>query len=906
MSFIVNFDFGRGLADPSLLGGKGASLKKMAALGLPVPPGFTLTTKTWRLFDQEGKLPQKISKEVFVFIEALEKKTGKSFGGEKNPLLVSVRSGAKYSMPGMMDTILNVGISEDVLPGLAESLGGRVYAWDTYRRFIKMFASTTYGIHEGEFDLVCEAMGVAPGRFTLKQLKQLVRLFEKLVFEKTGHKIPYDPRAQLLQAITAVFDSWYNPGAVAFRQINGIPDEVGTAVNVQAMVFGNRQNSGTGVLFTRDTQLGKDLFTGDFMKKAQGEEVVRGASLRRTLTMAAFSHEYPRLAKELFGYAKSLERLYKDVQDIEFTVEDGKVWLLQTRSARRSPLANIRFARDLLAEGIISEKEAFRRVKPGDIKHVMLPGFEKKEEERAQAESLFARGIPASAGAAVGALVLSPEEARKLVDEGKRVILVGDHIDPNDVDTLMMVEGVATIKGSASSHMAIIMRSSGKPGVVGCSGMKIVNKGKFLSNGKKKLAEGSKASLNATSGLLYEGVLKRKARGIVPEDVLAFVKKRNKRLTESSWSAALYDEAGAPRLPALLGQVRKIYDSAAKNWRSQKARVIKLVNAVFPGKEIIRSNLVRPSNVVALRKALLGVIDQGFFNAPRTCHHPEKLAGAPWANGPNTKRAIDKFLKNPRYPGKYGGYPSWVKDETLDAIVVSSEPEGKLDPTLTSQHFVCTISALYSYPPQIVVSVNFGAAHLRSLERIESTNLALIRATLNSRADYEVGSITYQVGEEYFDNNQIKKLLRAIQAGSWSKKSSFEAKIIRPSRHLAKQILVFRPKVKLESLTLASLREILKELMEHNTLPADVYQYVINSQTLSLLDQISKKIFEDWWRPPMALPYLMTALDEVIGLSVVEAQGRFGGDKLAWFKIYGAKGAEEKEKIASWKSGSGN
>jgi len=895
MKLLIYYDTKKYKADPMLLGGKGASLVKMTQLGLPVPPGFTLTTQAWKLFNNEGKLPTKVEAAISKAIKKLEAKTGQEFGSKDNPLLLSVRSGAVYSMPGMMDTILNVGINEDIISGFS---GNELFAWDIYRRFIKMFASSVYGIHEGEFDLIGDSMQTRNNKYTLKQLKDLVDLYKKLIFERTGQKIPDDPTIQLKQAITAVSNSWFNPGAIAFRQMNGIPGDIGTAVNVQTMVFGNKDdNSGTGVLFTRDTQTGADSFTGDYMENAQGQEIVRGASSKRTLSITEFAAKYSQISKKLFTYSKKLEQIHKDVQDIEFTVSNEKVWMLQSRSAKRSPLANIRFAKDFLNEGLIEEDEALRRVKPGDIEHLTSPVFDSAHEKK---KAPLTKAISASSGVAAGILMLDPDQAQELSKKGKQVILVGDHIDPNDIDTMMLVEGVITSKGSASSHMAIIMRSSGTPGIVGASDIALAKDRIII--GHREVKVGEKLSINATKGLIYEGTIKKTAKTKPPKDISKFIELRKDKLGTSPWSAALYLEKGVPNFETLLDRTKKNWGVSTKRWQSQKARVVELTNKMFPNDDVISSKLVKPTDTTSLRNALADVIKTGYYNAPRTCHNPEKLAGAPWADGPNSQKSIEDFINNPGYPGKYGGYPKWVSDETLNAIIVSNEPEGKLNPDLSEEHFVCTISCLSGHPPQVVVNVNFGTAQLRSLERVESTSLAIIKAYLNPKADYELGNISYQIGDEYFDKDKIKRLLGVIQRNNWAKKKADEEVSIKTARHILKQMIAVHPDLEINKLDLESFALILRDLMNQENLPNDAYQFIVKTEIMTLLEKISTKIFSSWWKPPMALPYLMAALDETAGLSVVEAQGRVKGRNLVWFKVYGTKGAEEKEKIREWQN----
>ncbi len=884
MKLVVNYwDIGV-KPDKDLLGGKGAGLVHMTQLQMPVPHGFVLTTEAWREYDNNGKLSDTLVSEIKNHLLELEKVTSKKFGATDKPLLVSVRSGSRYSMPGMMDTIPNVGVNKNNLAALSQYLGGGVYATDTYKRFLRAFGNSVYGIHVGEFDILPEDVNFDS--------------FEKLIFVRTGKKVPEDPFDQLTQSIEAIFRSWYNPGAVAYRQINGIPDQLGTAANVQMMVYGNRPNSGTGVLFTRNTTTGENEIIGDYLDNAQGDDIVRGGVVRTTKSIDDFAKEKQELANKLFAYAKELEKVQKDVQDIEFTIEDGNLWLLQTRSAKRTPIANIRIAKQLLEENIITEAQALKRIKPSDIEHVQLPTFARDEEEIAQEKSLFSTGVTASPGVATGYLAINPTDVVKLREDGKQPILICDHIDPNDVATLLKVVGVVTTKGSASSHMALIMRSAGIPGIVGASAVGVDNDKLQVASGDKNISVGGSVSINATLGKIYNEEIDIVPNSTIPTDLANLINKRTALYTRSAWSAGIYDETGSPIIPELVKRVEELRANASRNWQSEKARVIEVFDHFFDGQTMIKNRLVKPNDKESLKNALLEVINSGDFNAPRTCHSPVKLAGAPWADGPNSPELVEQFLTDPNYPGKYGGYPRWIEDSTLDAIIVGHEPKDKLNVEFANKHFVCTLSCVNGMTSQLVINVHFGTAQLRSLERVENTELATIKINLNPVERFSVGDKTYHLGRSFLDDNQIDILAKTLNE---NRPYEGDEVLHRTKRHLLKQLVNGYSGIVAEKIGTEELKDVVFDLMSKNMLPADVFHWVVNKQYYSLLEQISKIVMEKWWKFPIYLPHTMSALDEVSGLSVLEAQGRFDEDKILWFKIYGAKGSEERDKIKNWK-----
>ncbi|HLD03961.1 MAG TPA: PEP/pyruvate-binding domain-containing protein, partial [Candidatus Dojkabacteria bacterium] len=862
------------LADPELIGNKGVGIKFMAKLGIPTPPGFILTTNVWREYNEKGSLSDSLKKLLRKSIEHLEASLHQSFTSQNfhKPLIFSVRSSSKYSMPGMMDTILNVGINPEKLDKFGNSELDQIFAYDTYRRFIKMFASSVYSIHPGEFDILDEVVSKS-GKFNLQQNKLLVSQYHKMILAKSGKKIPFDPNIQIEQALIAVLNSCYNPGAVAFRQINGIPEDLGTAVIIQVMVFGNKPGSCTGVLFTRNTETGTSEITGDFLENAQGEDIVRGATSRKTLTRNSFQEKFPDEAAKVFKFARKLESLKKDVQDIEFTIDRGRIWFLQTRIAKRTSLANVRFASSLYQEGLISENEALSRIKPGDIQNLSNPVFDVQAEALAKEKNFLAKGDPASVGVATGLLALSTKEVNNLFQKHKKPIYICDHIDPNDLDTLVKSAAVITTRGSSSSHMAIIMRSLGLAGIVGCKDI-ILEKNNIRTR-MGVLENGTAISVNATIGEIYRGRLPITMKKDIPADLKEIIANRIKMFGGSAWTAAFYQDKSAPNYQILRRKVSKFSSELNSKWKSQKARVIEILNRVFSEKLMISSKVIKPEDGISLRAALLDVIESGNYNAPRTCHFPVKLLGAPWADGPNTPEEVKKFLKNPNYPGKYGGLKKWIQDPTLDAVIVSKEPKDKLNPKFTKDHFVCTVTCINTNPAMVDININLGAVHLRSLERIEPVNLIVVRAALDAKFAFGLGEKTYQFGAELFSSQKIKKVIKRLQSNIplYKMNNLWERKY----RHLAKQIFNIFPELDVNEVGIKEFKEILVELVNHHALTREFHELVLDNSRVKLLDNISQIILDEWWRPPYSLPYTMAALDEILGISVLEIQGRVTG-----------------------------
>ena len=536
------YTFGNGQAEgradmKNLLGGKGANLAEMNLIGVPVPPGFTITTEVCTTYTKEGKeaVVAMIKEEVENAIAYVESLMGTKFGDPKNPLLVSVRSGARVSMPGMMDTVLNLGITEEVAEGIAEKSGNPRFAWDSYRRFVQMYGDVVLGMKpksktdidpfEEVMDKVKEAKGVKlDTELDVEDLKELVKLFKSAVKERTGKDFPDNPWEQLWGAICAVFDSWMNERAIYYRRMNQIPEEWGTAVNVQAMVFGNMgETSATGVAFTRDAATGEDIFNGEYLINAQGEDVVAGIRTpqqitlegsRRWAKLQGISEEeraakYPSLeeampvcAKDLIETQQKLEDYFTDMQDLEFTIQDGKLWLLQTRNGKRTGAAMVKIAMDMLRDGQIDEKTVLKRMEPQKLDELLHPIFDKVALKEAQ---VMAKGLPASPGAASGQIVFFADDAEAWAEKRKKVILVRIETSPEDLRGMNVAQGILTARGGMTSHAAVVARGMGKCCVSGAGEIVIDYKARTIEMSGKLYKEGDWISLNGSTGEVYDG-----------------------------------------------------------------------------------------------------------------------------------------------------------------------------------------------------------------------------------------------------------------------------------------------------------------------------------------------------------------------------------------------------------------
>jgi len=505
------YSFNEGSKDMrDLLGGKGANLAEMTKIGLPVPFGFTVTTEACtRYYDEGQTIGQDIVDDIYVKLADLESVTEKKFGDASNPLLVSVRSGAKISMPGMMDTILNLGLNDETVEGLSALTENPRFAYDSYRRFIQMFGDVVMGISKSKFDEIFDGQKDKKGvmfdvDLDVDDLKEIIAGYKKMYKEEIGSDFPQDPKEQLMEAVMAVFRSWNTDRAILYRQLNEIPDDIGTAVNVQSMVFGNMgDTSGTGVAFTRSPVNGEKAIFGEFLVNAQGEDVVAG--IRTPQPIAEMAQAFPAVYDDFVKIANTLEEHYKDMQDMEFTVERGKLFMLQTRNGKRTAPSAVKIAVDMVEEGLISKEEAVMRIEPDQIDQLLHPMFDARELEEAEK---LTKGLPASPGAACGQIYFNAADAEGAVANGQKVILVRLETSPEDLAGMVAAEGILTARGGMTSHAAVVARGMGKCCVSGCSEIKVNEEGKTLGIGEYEFKEGDFISLNGTTGDVIKGEVK--------------------------------------------------------------------------------------------------------------------------------------------------------------------------------------------------------------------------------------------------------------------------------------------------------------------------------------------------------------------------------------------------------------
>lgn len=523
--------FGGGIAEGNakmkeLLGGKGANLAEMAGIGLPVPPGFTITTEACTYVMSHGAYPQGLEEQVRSGLAHIESVTGKKFGDAQNPLLVSVRSGARVSMPGMMDTVLNLGLNDTTVQGLIAQTGDPRFAYDCYRRFVAMYGDVVLGCKpQGKdeidpFEAVLEEVKHKKGihydiELGAEDLKELVVRFKEVVLARTGKTFPESPEEQLWGAIAAVFNSWNNDRAIAYRKLNGIPDDWGTAVNVQAMVYGNMgAHSGTGVAFTRDPATGENVFYGEFLVNAQGEDVVAGVRTPRPVSELA--EVFPEVYQQLLKVRQILESQLRDMQDFEFTVERGTLYMLQTRNGKRTGLAAIRIAVDMVEEGLITPEEALKRVEPEQLNQLLRPVFAPEALRRAREEKrVVAKGLPAGPGAASGRVVFNAPDAEEWAARGERVLLVRIETSPEDIKGMNAAAGILTARGGMTSHAALVARQMGKTCVVGCEALKVDYKARTISVNGHLIREGDWLSIDGFTGEVILGQLETRPSEVV-------------------------------------------------------------------------------------------------------------------------------------------------------------------------------------------------------------------------------------------------------------------------------------------------------------------------------------------------------------------------------------------------------
>ncbi len=508
--YVYKFEEGNGKMR-ELLGGKGANLAEMSNLGMPVPQGFTITTEACNAYYEDGKkISKEIQKQIDTHVAWLQKETGKKLGDKKNPLLVSVRSGARASMPGMMDTILNLGMNDDVVEVVAAATGNKRFAYDSYRRFVQMFSDVVMGLSKAKFEEIIDEIKEKKGvkldiELDADDMVELTKKFKAFYKKNLKEDFPQDPKVQLNRAIMAVFRSWMNDRAIFYRKMNDIPESWGTAVNVQSMVFGNMgDDCGTGVAFTRNPATGENKLFGEFLMNAQGEDVVAG--IRTPQPISELAKTIPGAYKDFVKICKKLEKHYHDMQDMEFTIEHGKLFMLQTRNGKRTAAAALKVAVDMVKEGLVTKDQALLMVEPKQLDDLLHPQFDAAELKAAK-DRIIAKGLAASPGAASGQIVFSAEDAKKWVDAGKKVVLVRLETSPEDITGMKSAQGILTVRGGMTSHAAVVARGMGTCCVSGCGDIKMDEENKKFELAGKVYHEGDFISTDGSPGNIYDGII---------------------------------------------------------------------------------------------------------------------------------------------------------------------------------------------------------------------------------------------------------------------------------------------------------------------------------------------------------------------------------------------------------------
>lgn len=507
--YVYLFSEGNG-SMKELLGGKGANLAEMTSLGIPVPQGFTVTTEACNKYYDDGKkIAQEVIDQIHENMAKLEEISGKKFGSVENPLLVSVRSGARASMPGMMDTILNLGLNDDTVEAMAKLTGNERFAYDSYRRFIQMFADVVMEVEKRNFENILDEVKEAKGvkldtELDANDLKEVVKRFKAFYKEAKGEEFPSDPKLQLIESVTAVFRSWDNPRAIVYRRMNDIPSSWGTAVNVQSMVFGNKgETSGTGVAFSRNPSTGEKKIYAEYLMNAQGEDVVAG--IRTPEDISTLEKRNPEVYKQFMGIVNTLENHYSDMQDMEFTIEDGKLYFLQTRNGKRTAQAALKIAVDLVEEGMATKEEAILKVDPKQLDSLLHPAFDAADLKAAK---VIAKGLPASPGAACGKITFTAEEAKERAEKGEKVVLVRLETSPEDIEGMVAAEGILTVRGGMTSHAAVVARGMGTCCVAGCGDIKVNEEAKTIEVAGVTLTGNDFLSIDGSTGNVYAGAIK--------------------------------------------------------------------------------------------------------------------------------------------------------------------------------------------------------------------------------------------------------------------------------------------------------------------------------------------------------------------------------------------------------------
>lgn len=868
-----------------LLGGKGLSLAEMTQRGLAVPYGFTITTQAARFVNENREeTPSFLWDEVLKGLSILEARTGKRLGDPDNPLVYSLRSGAKVSMPGMMATILNLGLNNETVKGLAKRIG-ELPSLDSYQRLIRMYGVAVYGIDHRKFKDAENKIEKGFQRKTAEFYQKLIEAFKGVLLE-TGNEFEQDPYQQLRQGVEAVFRSAMSPSVIEYRNKQGLPHDLLTAVNVQEVVFGNvNENSGTAVVLTRDNQTGKKTLAGHFLTNAQGEQVVAG--LGHPLPIPQLPTN---ILTQLEPYLPTLEEMVKGVADIEITWDqDGKLWFLQARRAKMTPAAAIITSADLIEEGIITWKEALQGISADQIKKAREPGFEDKTLEEARKNRLLAKGMPV-AGVGVGQICLDPDQAKTLIKEGKTVVLICDHFNPNEVWLVKNAAAIVTLLGAPSSHMGLIMSEAGCAGAMGCGGIKINQEKRTVGINGQEYCEGTIVSVNGHTGEIFLEEIPITQPPALPEKAIELIKNWESLYgKDNPWAPFLYSvEQPELRHSARLVQCQEAFEIAQATWSHlPKAQQIAFLEEVLPREIKIPEVIVEAQDINGIKEAILQAKAQGFSVWPRSDNGKllSPYVGSDLGVRDSSGEVLIDWLNNPNSSySKWGGLPNWIQKFGVEAVIVGSDPQDKLNPEFKDQHFVCTLRCLASSPPEVVVEIHDQNIHLRSFDQTKETQLIQIVVKASPQARFGLGQINYKFGKDHYDEEKLKAL------GVQLKQPHVNQEIQILKRKASR---LFSPQ-SLRDLTTDRLKEMLCFLADKNLLTPSDYELFIKSRSLAVANFVAENVFEKWCKD-YGLPHLMWAIRKTTKAHVLELQGRLDPEGNSWLSVYGTKGKEEAE-----------
>lgn len=893
-SFIRFFD-DSGPASLEELGGKGYALAKMTAAGLPVPLGFTIKATQWRAIyyntDPEG-LPAEVEKEIIGAMRELQNMTGKYFGNPDAPLTYSLRSGAKVSMPGMMKTILNLGITDKTLPGLIFSIGEPA-ALDAYQRLIRMYSSSVYGIDHSTFRTIEEHLGrEEPTASSVEHSRHLVNAFKSVVQIETGHQFEQDVWRQLKLGTRAIANSFMDPGAIEYRMAHGISHDIGTAVHVQEMVYGNaNERSGTAVVFTRDPRSGERKLAGHYLPQEQGEAVVRGDRIGLPL------ETLPKAVREqIAAHVEACEKIVGSASDIEVTWEyrSGmlKVYFLQVRVARLSPIGTIASAIDMEREGLMTPKQALSRVNSGHIDAVLRPHLDTRKPTGLQRQA-NASGDPLRTGAGVGCVYFNVERAKSAVREGKQVVLICSHFDPNDIElivgsrspdgSILRAQAICTTEGTPSSHMGIIMTEAGIPGIMGISGVSVADDG-LLMIGEKAVSEGEILSIDGDDGNIYLGEIPLRAVELSPS-VVAFIRRWKRLFGEQNQWADFIDHESEEHI-VLARKTEVVVASANALFAShKKAQQVYLESQILPPDIHIHSEVLPITDIEAIRSAVTRARENGCSVWARSDNGELR---APYTSGDLTVPDIfDDWIKNPDSThSKWGGLERWQRDHKVAYVMIGFDPREKLDKRFRQEHFVGTVRCLSAIPPQIVVDVRDQTNLLRSMDEATPNDRIRLTVVANPLAPEKRGVPIFNFGENHYDAQKLDQILATMTSYPSSSKTHRVGDIVR--KHSDPESI--------SELTKIQLSDQLSRLLQEGLLPPTLFDAFITERATQVAKFIYQTLFEDWWKN-MNMPALLWSLREATGASVLEFQGRIPPNGRNWLKIYGTKGGEESHRV---------